>query len=627
MKIRKTSLALIIALSCAACAHNMKLLQRWPYGACQTIEVDGNVAYIGHGGVLSKVSFEKDARLIKEVVTDGKVNAIRLFDNKLYINCGKAGLKVYDTDLTLLEEDRSFSVGSGMNVNEDLILTRSKTGELTVYDRKSLNNRGELSLKASAGFLELIGNDLILTSGKDSETSVFTVATLSPQGEVMKSEEFKAPDGQWKGAYVKGDAIYVQRQVKAYNRKLTGEAGKKQGPGVFYLDAFSIDGASRTKKLREYGPFASTPHDFVVQGGRVYSATMTDVYAADLENPNKSWRRAYGNGISSLAASDSMVFMGFRKATPNGVRTITLENDGKVVETASYVHECNTEGVYIANNLCYVAWNRDGLHILDISDPENIEELSWLDMPNPKNLAEDIWVTGTDVYIAEGTGLAIVDAADPRNPKIHKYIMADPVNMANWIEGVRRVGDYLYVAAHSKLRIFDVSDPANANQVSELKVREAKDLAVRDGLCHIAEWTGYSIVDVKDPLNPKELAFINFGPRHKVKGVDVELKDNHAFVSCGPQGVHIIDFTDPKDPFIANTVRTPPSIQGVEILGDYLYVCTVYKTGILKYDISDVMNPVLVDTFDTPGASLNVKIRDGVMAVADFTCGVVLLKP
>jgi hypothetical protein len=230
--------------------------------------------------------------------------------------------------------------------------------------------------------------------------------------------------------------------------------------------------------------------------------------------------------------------------------------------------------------------------------------------------------------MADGTGLAIIDASDPRNPKIDTYLEDESNSMDNWIEGVRREGDYLYVAAHSRLRIFDVSDPKNAKEVSEVKTRVAKDLAVRDGLCHIAEWTGYSIIDVKDPFNPKELSYMHFGDKNQVKGVDVELKDNYAFVSCGPQGVHIIDFTDPKNPEIVSTVDDGKNtIQGVEIDGDYLYVCTVYDTGVRKWDISDIRNPVLVDTFDTPGAALNVKIRDGIAAVADFTCGAVLLKP
>ena len=623
-----SALAVLLLSGCAS-SQKMELIARWPYGASSAIASDGDIAYIGSGGVLAKVEYGDEAKLLKEVFTAGKVAKIVVDGDRVFVSCGKAGLVALDSDLNILAERNDFGGSQGVMANDHFVATRGKDGKILTFDRDTLAPMGEIPAGGQSKFRDLIGDTLVFcplpeTINKDTRLAELIVVKLDPKGAVLSQEMIVAPEGSWRVISSSDkETLYAVRQIQAWDRK-----GPKDQPlGEFYLEAFSIEGDT-PEALRTYGPYEGTPNQIGVRDGLLYAATELALHIYDLENPAKTWRRVYKTGIGQLSVSESRVFAGPRKMSPNGVRSVEINDNDEIVETALFTHPCNSEGFFISNDLLYVAWNREGLRIIDISDPDNLHELSWLDMPNDGNLAEDIWVTGTEVYMADGTGLAIIDASDPRNPKVDSYFKDTSGSMANWIEGVRREGDYLYVAAHSRLRIFDVSDPKNAKEISELKVRVAKDLAVRDGLCHIAEWTGYTIVDVSDPFNPKELSYMHFGDKGKVKGVDVELKDNYAFVSCSGQGVHIIDFSDPENPeIVATAADGKNSIQGVEILGDYLYVATVYDRGVLKWDISDIRNPVLVDTFDTPGAALNVKIRDGILAVADFTCGAILLKP
>ncbi|MFC1734903.1 hypothetical protein ACFL1X_02225 [Candidatus Hydrogenedentota bacterium] len=621
---------LVMLLVCCSCASSrMKALDRWPYAPCRALDAVGDTAYVGHGGVVARVKYGREAELQKEVLTDGRISDIDIHGNRVYVANWKHGLQVFDPDLILISETAEPYNIRKLAAGDDFIVVSVGKGGLWVLDGKTLEKKSSLETEGAIGNrLILADKKLILLSSSPSTPKkgpVLAVISFSSEGEMLTRARLECPEGRWRDFNLAGDRLYVARQILESANNLPGELAAKQGPGEFLVDMFHMSAEIPNIPARTYGPFDGVVGQILVRDDLLYMSNMNDLSVYSLEEPSKKWRREYVQGTGPLAATEEHVFVNSRSHDPHGVRTIELLSNGQIGEIANFEVPHDMEGVFIKDGLLYAACCRDGLRIFDISDPKEMKLLSWLDLPT---LSEDAWVTGTEVYVADGMGIAIIDASDPRNPRIDKYIDDYPHQMVHWVEGVRRAGDYLYVAAHSRLRIIDVADPKNAHQVSELAIRTGKDLVVRDGLCHIAENPGYTIVDVNDPKAPFEVSFTPFAGKPHAKGFDIELKDNYAFVSCERDGVYVFDFSDAKEPKLVNVVHTEKNgFQGVEIYEDYLYVCTVYEQGVLKYDISDPRNPALVGGLDTPAAALNIKIREGLFAIADYKGGIIIGKP
>ena len=84
------------------------------------------------------------------------------------------------------------------------------------------------------------------------------------------------------------------------------------------------------------------------------------------------------------------------------------------------------------------------LEIIDISDPLNQEPQSYL--TNISGYAQGVFVSGNYAYIAEDRGgLAIINVSDPLKPGIPSYL-----NTAGSAQDVFVLGDYVYVAERSK---------------------------------------------------------------------------------------------------------------------------------------------------------------------------------
>jgi len=249
-------------------------------------------------------------------------------------------------------------------------------------------------------------------------------------------------------------------------------------------------------------------------------------------------------------------------------------------------------------------------------------------------LAEDLWVTGTEVYMADGNGLAIIDASDPTNPITDTYINDRPNTMDHWVEGCMRSGDHLYVAASSELRVFDVSNPRDVSQVANVPMPRAREVWVEGDYLYVVDVKhALRILDVSDPSDPVEVNVIEtVGEPYDVvvKGGYAYLTDSGARDGKPGLGLVVVDVSVPEEARIISNLYGPivngeTKVQGLDIQGDTIYVGTVYEEGVWRIDVSDPYHPVKTAYRDTPGAALNIKVRGDLIYVADYGHGLVIV--
>jgi hypothetical protein len=149
--------------------------------------------------------------------------------------------------------------------------------------------------------------------------------------------------------------------------------------------------------------------------------------------------------------------------------------------------------------------------------------------------ANNVKPSGNYAYVAAGAaGLQVVDVSDRTKPAI----VASLALAAN-ANDLRIVGNTLYMAAGSGLLMIDIANPLAPRLVGSLNTPDAVwDVVVRDNLAYIAAGTaGLWSANVANPASP---ALVGSLPivGGTAKGVDIE--GIHAVVAAGGAGVRLI---------------------------------------------------------------------------------------
>lgn len=278
---------------------------------------------------------------------------------------------------------------------------------------------------------------------------------------------------------------------------------------------------------------------------------------------------------------------------------------------------------------------------------------------------------GRYVYAAGGYGLGVLDFSKPSAPKLVKKIKT-PLELSDIvIEGSKA-----YVAAgkrsalHGQLIIFDIANPANPRQIGVLELEQSPiGIVVQNGIAYLGGYSsGLFIVDVKNPSHPRLLStFALQNPERneagkidrllqldqniqkaiiakkgKAFGIQNEqdakrwaelrrlkghvwwpnVRRSHAYVPYDPEGLYIVDVSDPARPRqVGHFNKKSPTggdyyFNDVAFYGDYAFVALDYA-GFLVLDISDPANPREVAHVDpwpgstwenAPGHMIQVKV-------------------
>jgi hypothetical protein len=316
---------------------------------------------------------------------------------------------------------------------------------------------------------------------------------------------------------------------------------------------------------------------------------------------------------------------------PSNPKEVGHINDTEVGGTAQLLD--GAEGVYVSGNYAYVASrNDDGLSIIDVSNKSNPVELGYINDSNVGGTAQclngawDIYISGKYAYVTGSSddGLSIIDISDPTNPKEVGCIQdTEQAGTAQLLDGAYDVyvsGEYAYITSpfDHGLSIIDVSDPTNPQEVGYINDTNVGGTAnLLNGSDHVyvsgkyayvtADYdNGLSIINISDPTNPTEVAYINDSI---TKGTASCLRRPHGVyvsgkyayvVSDGDDALSIIDISNPEDPRevaciqddnLGGTATILNGVDEVYVSGKYAYVSSANEDGLSIIDIGGIDAP------------------------------------
>ncbi|QSP95534.1 Ig-like domain-containing protein [Marinobacter salinisoli] len=235
----------------------------------------------------------------------------------------------------------------------------------------------------------------------------------------------------------------------------------------------------------------------------------------------------------------------------------------KVVDTSDkrapeIIGSMDTAGVAVdikvRGNFAYIADESNGLVVAEISDPSNPIQYF---VASTSGLALDLALQGDYAYVASSLGgLDIFNISDPFNV----ISVGTNQELAN-VKAVDISGQWLVALDHTAVSLFDVTDPESPVRVHTLNVGSVKNLALDNGLVHVAAyssgWRTYRIDESTSQL-------VQVGGGGEIAPRDVAITDGFAFYSeqLFPNVTAFMNISDPEAPFFQDTINLSP-------FGDY----------------------------------------------------------
>jgi CSLREA domain-containing protein len=282
----------------------------------------------------------------------------------------------------------------------------------------------------------------------------------------------------------------------------------------------------------------------------------------------------------------------------NGLKIIDISNPLLPTIAGSFLPEpaVGFEGTQVVDNIAYAA-TKQGLYILDVSDPTNPIELGFS--------ASDygswqVTVVDTIAYLPESNaGIRIVNISDPQNPLDLGYFGTPGPTV--WIEVI---GSTAYVAELTAgIQILDITNLLQPDSIGMYDTQYADGIHIQGDTLYLAasSW-GLELVDIS---TSPELTHIN-GSDGGGYALDLYVRDDYAYVALRGLGLGVFEISDPVNLELLTLVDME-NVFTLHGSGDYLYVVDGYNFHIL--DISDPAIPLI--TYSSSYEYINTVFCDG----------------
>lgn len=204
----------------------------------------------------------------------------------------------------------------------------------------------------------------------------------------------------------------------------------------------------------------------------------------------------------------------------------------------------------IAGNYLYVV-NVNALKVFDITNPatpvsKGITYLNW-DI-------ETIFSYDQKLFIGSASALYIFDLKDPAKPtmdsRVQHFRSCDPVVTQGTTAYVTLRGGNRCVGDINALMVYDVKDTKNPVLKTQLPLSGPYGLGVQDSALYVCDGSkGLAVFNIKDPLQPKLLEYIEDGATY----FDV-IPYQGVLIAYVNKGVRFFDISKPQKPVSLSAV-------------------------------------------------------------------------
>ncbi len=242
------------------------------------------------------------------------------------------------------------------------------------------------------------------------------------------------------------------------------------------------------------------------------------------------------------------------------------------------------------------SWDtRPTVRVAEIGPFGTIEVGNWKPVWN----VADIALEATTAFVAADGGLFTLDLTDPFNPIELSFIdLIDSQHLA--VDSGRAFIATTGVSGNGWFDVVDISDPSTTQRIGGI-FWPRPDLPkyaidARGDTVVIADQSGLLVVNVNDAANPVEV-----GRWSHVEARDVALIGDHhavatfaAWAHPGELGITVVDLSDPSNPTPVGTWTAPSEVLSVAEYGGAVIAGTE-SHGVFLIDIEDPVYPRQID--------------------------------
>jgi hypothetical protein len=256
------------------------------------------------------------------------------------------------------------------------------------------------------------------------------------------------------------------------------------------------------------------------------------------------------------------------------------------------------------NTKMFVASGKDGVKILDITNPNAPEQIGLI----PANDAHDIAVLAdnTKAYVTDGGGVKIFDLSNLQNPMLIKSI----TNINAQKISLSKDGSWIYVSSGtSGLKIINVSDPSLAyiaGNIDSYAVYDALQHPDNDNILLTAGgFGGLKIYNVSDPANPELI-----GAAETTYAQNIAVFGDTAYIADGSGGIRAANISNVAQPIITASSALP-NVYNIAVSGDNAQIYAAGgENGLLVVDIKEALNPYIANTINIIDARFIAVLND-----------------
>ncbi|MDP8206099.1 MAG: T9SS type A sorting domain-containing protein [Candidatus Electryonea clarkiae] len=600
--------------------------------ACHTLNGNtGKVTLVGdylyltdNGLQVVDVSDPEDPDWVGEILEDEVIYSFDIEDNYLYTALGDSGYKIFNiSDPTDPEE-----------------IVEESPIELPAVYRIDVSN----------GFLFLPGLDINYT---ESETILFDVSTPAEPTFLARIPQRRyVNNGTWDiSAAVSGDYAYI-----------TGRWEDVGGSG--FMRVFDISNPQEPQRIGNASSGYSQIQiyeDIAFTTGEYFSACDIST-PSDPQTLGQVGNERFYTSMTFTINGDQLILPGYW----DGLSIYDIEEPSSPRELSNMNHVGElTEMIKIQDNLYIKNQNFDYfygiqyVHVLDISDPTQPEEIArWqipvastmegatnniicfltantaspilelYDFTDPEEPEEigryEFPVASPHHFTLEGniaciswhgnnnSYVEIINISDPENPSQYDRIA---LNDRLTADKLLLNDEILYVFGYGQIRIYNLTNPSMPRLIDSIVPDDNSPIfhgAIANDILYLYqeiqiedEYTpNLLIFDISDPDDPEELG--NYELRNgDGRGERIYSVLNHVVYSTS-WGFEVINVEDPSSPFEAGYYHTHTGISRMEFLDDYAYACENDYLGI--YDLSEAYEATSIDEFSAADIPIEFEI-------------------
>ena len=587
-------------------------------GVVQGIALRDDLAYVvyAYGGMaVFDVSSPQTPRLLSSLKNAG-CNGITLEGSQALLACNPAGFLVVDISdpdhLAILgeSEQKGAMVSIANRGDTSYVVDWTQQG-LAIFDHSnpaaprqvSLFNPSELSSPSSnSGLFESVrscGEYLCLT---DMMNGLVILDISSPDAPAVVSV---TRAGIPSGLAVDGDTVFVLDDMEGllvfdisnpaepallgalpgemdgeeYKPQQTAERGMAFSDGnVFITDAaygvdiINVNMPSSPQRLARYhSPVPWTLYDISVQEQTAYVVGINSGFrVVDVSDPanmrelgfDDSRKDLYSQSPTGLAVDGNYASI---SDSNYPFHIYDLSDPSEPDEVGAVYDHAAPDGaadIAVAGTTAYVSgWGAkdafypgDGLWVIDISDPQNPQEVKFVDLPNA---GWQLAISGStlyalDLYGADGganleepLSLRVIDISSPSNPvpgAVIPFPQRTPIGMGSW--DVKASQKRLYISlSMMELKMFDISDPASPVDMGTypLYFSGSGKMAVEGGVL------AAGIVQAYDVSQDGQPALIASAPMDKasMESWSYDIEGDLVYVATSRHGIYVYRILPP----------------------------------------------------------------------------------